>query len=112
MNRAIAGIFLIWLSTLSAAASVADEAVFDKNKGRIDAVYARELKMNPGLQGRVVLEMKIAPDGHVTNCRVVSSEITIAGFGDKLCERTREFQFAPRPAATTFTKELSFFAAG
>jgi Na+-translocating ferredoxin:NAD+ oxidoreductase RnfG subunit len=104
---------LACLATAAAAASVADETVFDRNKGKIYAVYVRELKDNPGLKERVrvVLEMKISTDGLVANCRVVSSDAGAPGLGEKLCARTGEFQFAPRPTATTFTKELTFYPA-
>jgi len=102
---------LTCFATAAAAASVADETVLDRNKGKFYAVYARELKANPGLKGRVVLEMKIATTGRVAHCRVVSSDAAASGLGEKLCARTGEIQFTPRPSPTTFTKEISFFPA-
>ena len=51
------------------------ELVFDKNKGRIYSIYARALRDNAELQGKLVLEFTIAPNGEVTMCRVVSSEL-------------------------------------
>lgn len=112
MNRLIAGMSLACLATIAAAAASArDEWVFDQNKGKMYAVYARELRNHPDLKGRVVLELKISTNGRVTACRVVSTDAATGGLGDKLCERTREFQFEPRPAATTFTKSLEFFPA-
>jgi hypothetical protein len=47
----------------------------------------------------------------VTNCRVVSSDAPNPGFGDTLCARVREFQFAPRDAAMTITKPVDFYPA-
>src|SRR5215469_6771913 len=49
--------------------------VFDRNKGRIYSLYARALRDNAELQGKLVLEFTIAPNGSVTMCRVVSSEL-------------------------------------
>jgi periplasmic protein TonB len=46
------------------------ELVFDKNKGRIYSLYARALRDNAELQGKLVLEFTIAPSGEVTMCRV------------------------------------------
>src|SRR3984957_19918119 len=45
------------------ASRSADEIalVFTKNKGAIDAMYARALRDNPALQGKVVIELTIAP---------------------------------------------------
>jgi protein TonB len=49
--------------------------VFTKNKGAIDAMYARALRDNPALQGKVVIEMTIAPSGDIPSARIVSSEL-------------------------------------
>src|SRR5690606_37580384 len=51
------------------------ERVFDTNTGRIFTLYNRALRENPALQGKVVLRLTIAPDGRVTFCEVVSSEL-------------------------------------
>ncbi len=50
------------------ASRSADEIalVFTKNKGAIDAMYARALRDNPALQGKVVIELTIAPSGDIT----------------------------------------------
>lgn len=106
VNRQLAGILLTCLAT---AATGADELVFDKYKGKIYAVYARELRSNPGLKARLVFEIKIATDGHVTSCRVVSSDAPTPRLGDTMCERVREFQFAPRKAASTLNKPMDFY---
>jgi protein TonB len=113
VKHLIAGILLICLATTAVAADTrrADEMTFDKYKGKLYAAYARELKNDPGLKGRVVLEIKIATDGRVANCRVVSSDAPTPSLGEKLCERVREFQFTPRQAVTTFTKPVDFFPA-
>jgi len=68
------------LIATSAFASVARtrndvDLVFDKNKGRIYALYARELRKNPYLQGEIVLSLSIAADGTVTKCNVASSTL-------------------------------------
>jgi len=39
------------------------ELVFDRNKSAIYAIYARALRDNPALAGKVVLEVTIAPSG-------------------------------------------------
>jgi periplasmic protein TonB len=97
------------------ASRSADEIalVFTKNKGAIDAMYARALRDNPALQGKVVLELTIAPSGDITAARVVSSDLNDKEFEAKLLARIRLFKFEARDvAALTATKPIDFFPAG
>jgi periplasmic protein TonB len=87
--------------------------VFTKNKGAIDAMYARALRDNPALQGKVVLEITIAPSGEITAARIVSSDLNDKEFESKLLARIRLFRFdAKDVAALTATKPIDFFPAG
>jgi protein TonB len=97
------------------ASRSADEIalVFTKNKGAIDAMYARALRDNPALQGKVVIELTIAPSGDITAARIVSSELNDAEFENKLLARIRLFKFEAKDVATlTATKPIDFFPAG
>ena len=97
------------------ASRSADEIalVFTKNKGAIDAMYARALRDNPALQGKVVLELTIAPSGEITAARIVSSELSDKEFETKLLARIRLFKFEAKDVATlTATKPIDFFPAG
>jgi protein TonB len=88
------------------------ELVFDRNKSAIYAIYSRALRDNPGLQGKVVLEVTIAPSGEVTDCRIVSSELGDAELERKLVARVRMFRFEARDVAPmTTTKPIEFFPA-
>src|ERR1700676_1316481 len=87
--------------------------VFTKNKGAIDAMYARALRDSPALQGKVVLELTIAPSGDITAARIVSSELSDKEFESKLLARIRLFKFEAKDVATlTATKPIDFFPAG
>jgi len=87
--------------------------VFTKNKGAIDAMYARALRDNPALTGKVVLEITIAPSGDITAARIVSSELKDPEFESKLLARIRLFKFEAKDVATlTATKPIDFFPAG
>jgi TonB family protein len=97
------------------ASRSADEIalVFTKNKGAIDAMYARALRDNPALQGKVVLELTIAPSGDITAARIVSSDLNDKEFESKLLARIRLFKFEAKDvAALTATKPIDFFPAG
>jgi TonB family protein len=97
------------------ASRSADEIalVFTKNKGAIDAMYARALRDSPALQGKVVLELTISPSGDITAARIVSSELNDKEFESKLLARIRLFKFEAKDvAALTATKPIDFFPAG
>jgi protein TonB len=97
------------------ASRSADEIalVFTKNKGAIDAMYARALRDSPALQGKVVLELTIAPSGDITAARIISSELGDKEFESKLLARIRLFKFEAKDVATlTATKPIDFFPAG
>jgi periplasmic protein TonB len=88
------------------------ELVFDRNKGAIYALYSRELRERPDLQGKLVLEFTIAPSGEVTMCRVVSSELGDPELEQKIVTRVRLFRFEPKDVAPiTTTKPIEFFPA-
>ena len=97
------------------ASRSADEIalVFTRNKGAIDAMYARALRDNPALQGKVVIELTIAPSGDITAARIVSSDLNDPEFESKLLARMRLFKFEAKDVATlTATKPIDFFPAG
>jgi TonB family protein len=97
------------------ASRSADEIalVFTKNKGAIDAMYARALRDNPALQGKVVVELTITPSGDITGARIISSELNDPEFENKLLARIRLFKFEAKDVATlTATKPIDFFPAG
>ncbi|MBP1607381.1 MAG: hypothetical protein H6Q08_2755 [Acidobacteria bacterium] len=88
------------------------ELVFDRNKSAIYALYSRALRDNPALQGKVVLEVSIAPSGEVTECRIVSSELGDAELERKLVARVKMFRFEAKDVAEmTTTKPIEFFPA-
>lgn len=70
--------------------------VFERNKGAIYALYNRALREDPALQGKVVVELKIAPGGEVVGCRVVSSELKTPELEQKLVARIRQFDFGAK----------------
>jgi protein TonB len=87
--------------------------VFDRNKGTIYALYNRATRINPELQGKLVLEFTITPDGQVTACKVVSTELHDAELEAKIISLVKLFHFpAEDVAQITTTKPIDFFPAG
>ena len=70
--------------------------VFERNKGAIYALYNRALREEPSLQGKVVVELKIAPGGEVVGCRVLSTELKTPELEQKLLARIRQFDFGAK----------------
>ena len=88
------------------------ELVFDKNKGAIFALYNRALRIDPSLEGKLVLRLTIAPNGQVTACEIVSSELGDSELERKLVQRVLLFRFAARDVEPiTTTKPIDFFPA-
>ena len=86
--------------------------VFDRNKGAIFALYNRALRQNPALEGKLVLSLTIEPDGRVSFCEVVSSELGDSELEQKLVQRVLLFQFESKDVeAITTTKPIDFFPA-
>ncbi len=75
------------------------ESVFQKNKGAIYSIYNRALRKDPGLQGKVVIELTIAGNGSVTKSRIISSELNNPSLEMKLLARVKLFRFKPSNAA-------------
>jgi len=70
--------------------------VFERNKSSIYAIYNRALREEPGLQGKVVLKLTIAPSGQVTGLTIVSSELKKPDVEEKLLARIRTFDFGAK----------------
>ncbi|NQV86026.1 MAG: energy transducer TonB [Woeseiaceae bacterium] len=88
------------------------ELVFDKNKGAIFALYNRALRVDPSLAGKLVLRLTIDPNGVVSFCEVVSSELNNEDLERKLVARIKLFRFEAKDVeAITTTKPIDFFPA-
>ncbi|MGO1749235.1 MAG: AgmX/PglI C-terminal domain-containing protein [Marinobacter sp.] len=67
--------------------------VFDSGKTALYSLYQRELRKDPTLAGKVLLELVIEPDGAVSACKVVSSELASPALEQKIAMRVRLFNF-------------------
>ena len=86
--------------------------MFDKNKGAIFALYNRALRNDPSLEGKLVLRLTIAPNGAVTFCEIISSELGDSELERKLVARIKMFRFEAKDVeAITTTKPIEFFPA-
>lgn len=83
--------------------------IFEKNKGAIFSLYNRALRKDPTLQGKIVLELTIDPNGRVTKCRIISSELNNPSLEKKLVARIKLFRFQAKQVKNiTVTYPIDF----
>lgn len=74
--------------------------VFAAHKTALYSLYRRELRQDPTLAGKVLLELVIEPDGSVSACDVVSSELDNPGLEQRIAMRVRLFNFGADEVGT------------
>lgn len=85
------------------------QLILDRSKGALYTLYHRALRVNPALQGKVVLEITIAPSGVVTKCKVVSAELDDPDLIKQISARIRLLDFGAKKVETTvFTWPIDF----
>lgn len=72
------------------------QLVLEQNKGALFSLYHRALRTDPSLQGKVVLELTVAPTGSILECKVVSSDLRDDDFLRKLVARVKLFDFGAK----------------
>lgn len=83
--------------------------VFDKNKGGLYSLYERERRITPGLQGKIVLQLIISPEGNVIDVKIISSELNNPALEAKLISRIKLFKFragGEKPITITYPIEF------
>jgi TonB family protein len=89
------------------------QLTFDRNKAAFYALYTRAVRDNPNLRGKVIVSLTIAPNGSVTDCRIVSSELGDPDLEAKIVQRVKLLNFGAKnvPAFTYPNYPLTFFPA-
>ena len=75
--------------------------VMDQNKSAIFAIYNRELRKDPTLEGKFVFQITIGPDGRVLDAKVISSELDNSALENKLLARIKLINFGTRNVLET-----------
>ena len=79
--------------------------VFDTQKSVLYSLYQRELRKDPTLEGKVTLELVIEPDGSVSVCNVVGSELSNPALEQRIAMRVQMFNFG---AANVEARKVRF----
>lgn len=73
------------------------QQAFDRNKAAFYAIFGRAARENPAIgSGKIIVALTIAPDGSVTNCRLVSSNFGDAELERKIVERVKLINFGAK----------------
>lgn len=67
--------------------------VMDRNKSKLHSIYRRARRSNPGIKGKIVLEITILPSGKVESVRIKSSELNDASLESRIVARIKQFDF-------------------
>lgn len=73
------------------------QIVFDRYKAALYRIYNRQLRVDPSLQGKIVLRITIEPDGSVSLCNVESTDMDSKELSRKIVERVKLFNFGDKP---------------
>lgn len=79
------------------------QIVFDRYKAALYRIYNRELRVNPTLQGKVMLRITIEPDGSVSLCKVESAELDSKKLLAQIVARVKRFNFGPKAGVPPVT---------
>lgn len=77
------------------------QIVFDKYKSALYRIYNRELRNDPSLRGKMVLAITIEPDGHVSACKVQSTDMDSQALAADVVDRVMKFSFGAKEGVPT-----------
>ena len=83
--------------------------VFDQNKSKLYSLYSRARRANPGLKGKIVLQITIEPTGKVSQVKILSSDLNDPSLESSLISRIKLFDFGVRsvePVTVTYPIEF------
>jgi periplasmic protein TonB len=83
------------------------QAVIENLRSSFNLLYNRALRNDPFLEGELVLEVTVEPDGSVSRCKVVSSSLSDTALVNKIVSRMRLASFGEKQV-DVFTKQFSF----
>ena len=79
------------------------QIVFDRHKAALYRLYNRQLRKDPTLKGKMILRIRIEPDGSVTLCEVRSTDMNAPQLSAQVVERVKTFDFGAKEDIPTIT---------
>src|SRR6266699_1689774 len=89
------------------------QIVFDRYKASFYRLYNRELRNNPALKGQMVLRLTIEPDGSVSMCALLSTDMDAPDLATQVVGRVRTINFGAKEGvqAVTIVYPIDFLPA-
>jgi hypothetical protein len=89
------------------------QIVFDRYKSAFYRDYNRELRLNPTLQGKLVLRLTIEPDGAVSMCQLQSTDMDSPDLVTQVVNRVKTINFGAKDGvqAVTIVYPIDFLPA-
>jgi hypothetical protein len=89
------------------------QIVFDRYKSAFYRDYNRALRINPTLQGKMVLRLTIEPDGAVSMCQLQSTDMDAPDLAAQVVSRVRTINFGAKDGvqAVTIVYPIDFLPA-
>lgn len=75
--------------------------VLARSKASFDILYNRQLRREPGIRGRVLFEIRIAPSGRVIACRILETELGSPALERRLVLKIKSLDFGAQDVDTT-----------
>ncbi len=90
------------------------QIVFDKYKATLYRMYNAELRKNPTLRGKIILNITIESGGEVSACTVQSNDLASPELVSQIVERVKKFNFGPKEDVPKITilYPIDFLPAG
>lgn len=91
------GLSLIVISSLSFADKNIDHELrmmTEPSKARVFSLYLKELRKDPGLAGKLVLNIKIDEIGKLKECNVFQSELNSPDMENGVCEILKSIDYS------------------
>ena len=79
------------------------QIVFDRYKASFYRLYNRELRNNPALKGQMVLRLTIEPDGSVSMCALLSTDMDAPDLATQVVSRVRTINFGAKEGVQPVT---------
>jgi hypothetical protein len=82
------------------------QEILDRNKSAMYTIYNRALRHDATLQGKLVLNLTIAPSGRVTRCTIIDSELNAASLEKQLIRLIKGIDFGNKPGVPVVTTKV------
>ena len=82
------------------------QEILDRNKSAMYAIYNRELRQDPTLQGKLIIKITIAASGRVTRCTIIDSELEAASLEKQLIRLVKRIDFGNKPGVPVVTTKV------